>query len=463
MSCSFDPDCLPLISSIPGPRGPGGAGASDGASGAAGRPAYGVLTAPFVMPAAAGTVTIVLDHTEWCAVGQSLFIESAGYFLVATIVSAVSLTVTAQNVPSNTAAGVTIPAGKRVVAGGLPLIDETALSNLGDRVYQLETSPGGNSTLYANHAPTGAGLKVGDLWFDTAHGNRPYRWDGSGWVDMSDARVGGLVSDVSSLHTGVNQISSTADALKQEYVLAVVGSGSDRRVAGFRVTVPGGGASDPTEFVVQADKFVILGPDGTGRDSPFYIEDGKTYIKAAVIPQLEAGKINVGDLAAVNIGHAGRLYHAEDPNGTKHYFHAVEFATASGNNHNFGSASTSFGFTHCDPATGYAPLAPGWDGATKPTACPDAAGRVRVQAQGRLIGYTGNILLYCQIGSRPYEVLAARASADSGNAVIDTTRILTGVLKTDTVRLFVAPADGNGNISAAAPMRYEIDATFFNW
>lgn len=466
MSCGCDDDDLPILSGIPGPRGAAGTAGSGGASGSSGKNAYAVTTAPFTMPAANATAVVAVDHTDWCAVGQSLFVESAGYFLVGAIPSAVSLSLTAQDVPSNATAGTIIPTGKRVVAGGLPHIDGTALDDLDERVVALENSPGGNQTIYANSPPTGSGLRVGDIWFDTAHDRKPYRWDGSGWIDVSDARTSGLVSDVADLHTGVNTISTAADALKQEYVLAVVGSGASKRIAGFRVTVPGGGEG-PTEFVVQADKFAILGPDGTGKDSPFYVEDGVVYMKDAVVRYVQAGKITAGDLQAVNFGFAGRLFHTADTNVPKHYFRSVDFGTSFAASKAFGSDGSGFGFSHCTPVTAYGPLAPGWTSSVT-TACPDnlgpgPTGSVRVQIQGRLIGYTGNILVYCQIGSGPYAVLAARSSSDSGNAVIDTTRILTGVLPTDTVKIFVAPADGNGVVTPGVTCRYEIDATFFNW
>lgn len=42
-------------------------------------------------------------------------------------------------------------------------------------------------TFYQNAAPTADG--VGDIWFDTDDGNKPYRWDGTNWVAVDDARI----------------------------------------------------------------------------------------------------------------------------------------------------------------------------------------------------------------------------------------------------------------------------------
>lgn len=464
MNCECPDDFLPVLSTIPGPRGAAGAPGAAAAVAPAGKNAFAVTTAPFTMPVATGTVSVFVDHTGWCAVGQSLFVESAGYFLVDAIPSAVSLTLRAQTVASNATPGTVIATGKRVVAGGLPQIDGTALSNLNDRVYVLEGAPGGNRTYYATTAPSGASLRTGDIWYDTSVGQnrKMYRWDGSGWVDVTDARVAGLVSNVATLQTGVNTLTSISESLKQEYVLAVVGSGTARRIAGFRVTVPGGG-SLPTEFVVQADKFAILGPDGTGKDSPFYVENGAVWIKDAHLRYVDARKITAGDIQSVNIGYAGRIFHTSDTNNPKHYFASTEMAFSSGNAHAFGSSGTGFGFTQATPATAYGPLAPGWDGETKPTFCPNASGKVRLRIDAALIGYEGNILVYGQKNLTTPFALGARNSENGGNATISICRELTGFAPTDVLKIFVAPADGNGVVTAGVTCRYELDVTIFNW
>jgi uncharacterized coiled-coil protein SlyX len=44
---------------------------------------------------------------------------------------------------------------------------------------------------------------VGDFWLDTDDGNRPWRWNGSTWIDMTDTRITGNASAISSLTTRV--------------------------------------------------------------------------------------------------------------------------------------------------------------------------------------------------------------------------------------------------------------------
>ncbi|MDO5433372.1 hypothetical protein [Eubacterium sp.] len=44
------------------------------------------------------------------------------------------------------------------------------------------TADGKNTVFYAAAAPTATGRKTNDIWFDTAHGNRMYYWNGSVWT-----------------------------------------------------------------------------------------------------------------------------------------------------------------------------------------------------------------------------------------------------------------------------------------
>jgi len=50
------------------------------------------------------------------------------------------------------------------------------------------TADGKVQSFYQATAPAAEG--VGDLWFDTASGNRQYRWSGTAWVAVQDGRIG---------------------------------------------------------------------------------------------------------------------------------------------------------------------------------------------------------------------------------------------------------------------------------
>lgn len=59
-----------------------------------------------------------------------------------------------------------------------------------------ETADGKVTTFYQNTAPTAEG--IGDLWVDTADGNRLYRWNGTEWGDIQDADIGSALQAAAS-------------------------------------------------------------------------------------------------------------------------------------------------------------------------------------------------------------------------------------------------------------------------
>ncbi len=73
-----------------GPEGPVGSQGTDGSN------AFTITTGVFTMPAVSSTVNVSVEDTTWMAVGQVVFIETAGYFEVNTIVS--GLTVALKNI-----------------------------------------------------------------------------------------------------------------------------------------------------------------------------------------------------------------------------------------------------------------------------------------------------------------------------------------------------------------------------
>lgn len=107
---------------VPGPQGDAGA---DGADGAAGEPAFTTLAAQFLMPAEGATVNAVVGSTAWMVVGQTLYVQTAGYMVVSSITN--SITAVLLN-PENTAGGLyasnaapttAIPAASKIAPGGL--------------------------------------------------------------------------------------------------------------------------------------------------------------------------------------------------------------------------------------------------------------------------------------------------------------------------------------------------------
>jgi hypothetical protein len=465
-----DYDFLPLISQIPGPRGAKGDTGAAGAAATDGKNAYTTTTAPFIMPAPSASVTVTVTDTSWMAQGQTIFIEGAGYGTVSTILSATSISWTVQDIPTNTAQGTTIATGKKVTPGGIAYIPQAALDDLANRITTLELAPGGNRNFYQTTAPGATGLKVDDNWYDTDDNFAHYRWDGSAWVPAN------RVVSLADFGTGLRPIVKvdtlpTTGYTDGDFVWLSTDGKLYRRVAGVwtKAIATGDlvGQVDASTFIVDgtiiAQKLgansVTADKVGANQIITSAANIASAIITDAHIANLGAGKITAGDIQSVNIGYTGRIFH---PTYSANKFRSVDFGTSFADDKIFGAGNAlTAGYAHATPVTAYGPGNAGWS-SSGTTACPDSEGKVRVQIQGRLIGHTGNILVYCQINNGTPVALAARSSSDSGNALIDSTRFLTGVAPTDIVKIYVAPADAAGTITPVT-CRYEIDVTFYNW
>ena len=106
----------------PGPRGADG---TDGTNGTNGQNAYSTVSSSFLMPAELATVSVSVGNTDWMSVGQTLYVQTAGYMAVVTITD--TTTVVLRNLedtassayPANAAPSTTIPAASKVCPGGI--------------------------------------------------------------------------------------------------------------------------------------------------------------------------------------------------------------------------------------------------------------------------------------------------------------------------------------------------------
>lgn len=95
--------------------GPQGAAGATGAS----LSAYSSTTASFMMPAVSASVTIVVGNTGWVSAGQIIYVASAGYFQVSTVVNATTLSCINLNYAGNATASTVIASGSAVTPAGL--------------------------------------------------------------------------------------------------------------------------------------------------------------------------------------------------------------------------------------------------------------------------------------------------------------------------------------------------------
>lgn len=156
----------------------------------------------------------------------------------------------------NTPAGwsLTRPTGSGAIWASRANKDATTGDVIG--VWSTPIRIEGSVYFYQGTVPDGStvALQVDDVWFDDAHENKIYTYDGSGWV----ARFTPMLK-----LDGGNRVYGLQKA-----------DGTD------------------TSFVLVADNFQVW--NGSSAEVPFEIVGGNVYIKSGFIRELAAGKITAG-------------------------------------------------------------------------------------------------------------------------------------------------------------------------
>jgi hypothetical protein len=116
------------------------------------------------------------------------------------------------------------------------LIDasDTVAGSVNNRIKTVnEIASLKNRTYVSNEPPSSQTnvLVLGDLWIDSNDSNKMYRWSGTAWVAIADARIGSLVTDLQSEVT--NRIEGDlAEVRKTEalYAASFAGSGNNYKI-----------------------------------------------------------------------------------------------------------------------------------------------------------------------------------------------------------------------------------------
>ena len=184
------------------------------------------------------------------------------------------------------------------------------------------------------------------------------------------------------------------------------------------------------------------------------VKDG--VITNAKIANLDAAKINAGNIGAVNIGRSGRIYNPSYP---ANYFRTVEMRTGTNTSWNWGSGG-GFTFSH---DTGVRMYGPGQGGL--PRFNPDDSGIINIIIFAQIIGYAGiSTIYYRKNGSGSYIAISALASDDGGNSRHAIRRQITGLSATDYLDFYIAPCDGNGDLTAdSITKHWDLDVMAFNF
>ena len=117
VGCLCEPDCPP-ISGTPGPPGPMGPKGDTGPQGIDGQNAYGITTAPFVVPGVGSNVNVEVDPAEWATPNQVVYLMGVGYYQVAVVSTLSVMVLTNLGYPDNLAPGTQVGTGIQVAPAG---------------------------------------------------------------------------------------------------------------------------------------------------------------------------------------------------------------------------------------------------------------------------------------------------------------------------------------------------------
>lgn len=120
-ACCVPCDETPTVQ-VPGPAGAAG---TNGTNGAAGVSAFTLTTAAFAMPAEGATVSVSVGDTAWMVVGQTLYVQTAGWMEVSSVTTGIAVVLRnpentgASAYLPNAAPATNIPSNSKVSPGGI--------------------------------------------------------------------------------------------------------------------------------------------------------------------------------------------------------------------------------------------------------------------------------------------------------------------------------------------------------
>lgn len=265
--CSCDP-CPSPSGGGSGPPGAPGANGSDGAAGAAGANAFTITTAGFTMPAVSSSVTVAVTDSSWMAVGQIVYVQSAGYFSVNSKPTTTSASLTNLGYSVNVAPTTVVGSGKNVSPGGVKGTDGAAgsqtLNNLspttskGDIIVDngannplasdVRLAVGSNGKALVADSTQAAGVKYATITPNAAaNDNNIPRFDGTTGtpLPLQDSKL--LITDDGALQStpsgGNARGSKAVDLQVDRAAVAQVASGADSVVGGGKNNTASGASS----------------------------------------------------------------------------------------------------------------------------------------------------------------------------------------------------------------------------
>ncbi|MDO2946929.1 DUF1983 domain-containing protein [Aeromonas simiae] len=148
----------------------------------------------------------------------------------------------------------------------------SAMSSQIDTVSAVAGSK--NKTHFQATAPS-SGMGTGDLWFDTANNNRPYRYSGTAWIATDDPRIAANAAAVQLQSQAIANLQNGAQAMWTAKASA------GQITAGIGLIAKSDGTS---QVAISASQVFVFNPNSSTPMAPlFAIDNGQAVIAEAII------------------------------------------------------------------------------------------------------------------------------------------------------------------------------------
>lgn len=154
-------------------------------------------------------------------------------------------------------------------------VTSDAMQALGSQINTVSAVAGSkNKTFFQATAP-GSGMGTGDLWFDTANNNRPYRYSGTAWVATDDPRIAANAAAVQLQSQAIADLQNGAQAMWTAKASA------GQITAGIGLIANSDGTS---QVAISASQVFVFNPNSSTPMAPlFAIDNGQVVIAEAII------------------------------------------------------------------------------------------------------------------------------------------------------------------------------------
>ena len=168
-----------------------------------------------------------------------------------------------------------------------------AMQALGSQINTVSAVAGSkNKTFFQATAPS-TGMGTGDLWFDTANNNRPYRHSGTAWIATDDPRIAANAASIQTQSQAIANLQNGAQAMWTAKASA------GQITAGIGLIAKSDGTS---QVAISASQVFVFNPNSSTPMAPlFAIDNGQVVIAEAIIRKATIQILNAENITAAYV------------------------------------------------------------------------------------------------------------------------------------------------------------------